>query len=150
MSLNGDFSKSMNNIIENLTNAGIHVVVAAGNDDTDACKSSPSSAPTAITVGATEEDSDQVVDFSNFGRCLDIFAPGVNIKGAGNQSDDDVLELSGTSQASPHVAGTIALIISEFGNRSPNEMSNILNRLSSKNTIKGLKNGSPDSFLRTP
>lgn len=150
LSLNGEFSKSMNNVIENLTDAGIHVVVAAGNDATDACKSSPSSAPTAITVGATEEDSEQIVDFSNFGRCLDIFAPGVNIRGAGNQSDNDVLELSGTSQASPHVAGTIALIISEFGNRSPNEMSNILNRLSARNVIKGSKNGSPDSFLRTP
>jgi subtilisin family serine protease len=150
MSINGDFSRSMNNVIEDLTNAGIHVVVAAGNDGADACKSSPSSAPTAITVGATEEDSEQIVEFSNIGKCLDIFAPGVKIKGAGNQTDDDVLILSGTSQASPHVAGAIALIISKIGNRSPNEMSTILKRLSAKNVVKGLKDGSPDSFLRTP
>ncbi|GBB85251.1 hypothetical protein RclHR1_11800007 [Rhizophagus clarus] len=150
MSINGDFSKSMNNVIGDLTDAGIHVVVAAGNDGTDACKSSPSSAPTAITVGATEEDSEQITDFSNIGRCVDIFAPGVKIQGAGNQTDNDILVLSGTSQASPHVAGAIALMITKFGNKSPDDMSDLLKRLSTKNVLKDLKNGSPDSFLRTP
>ncbi|RIA79536.1 peptidase S8/S53 domain-containing protein [Glomus cerebriforme] len=150
MSINGDLSDTINQLIQDLTNAGVHVVVAAGNDATDACNSSPSSASSAITVGATEENTDKIANFSNIGKCLDIFAPGVNIIGAGNETDHDILVLSGTSQATPHVAGTIALIIAKNGNESPDQMATTLTDLSTKNVIKGLKNGSPDSFLRTP
>jgi subtilisin family serine protease len=150
MSLGGGFSQALNDAVKKLTAAGIHVIVAAGNDDDDACKVSPASEPSAITVGATEDKSDDVTDFSNFGECLDIFAPGRNIQGAGIKSNTDGAVFSGTSQATPHVAGTVALIIAKDGNKSPAAMATKLNKLSTKGVVKGLSDGSPDSFLRTP
>ncbi|CAB4432758.1 unnamed protein product [Rhizophagus irregularis] len=127
MSLGGGTSKAMNDAVKQLTNAGVHVAVAAGNESQDACNVSPASEPSAITVGATEQDSDAITDFSNIGKCLDIFAP-----------------------ATPHVAGTIALIIAKNGNKSPAEMATALKTLSTKGVVKGLEGGSPDSFLRIP
>ncbi|RGB39506.1 peptidase S8/S53 domain-containing protein [Rhizophagus diaphanus] len=150
MSLGGAKSKAVNDAVAKLTAAGVHVVVAAGNESQDACNTSPASEPSAITVGATEKNSDAVTDFSNFGKCTDIFAPGRDIEGADFEDDNGTVVFSGTSQACPHVAGTVALIIAEDGNQSPAAMAKTLNELSTKGVVKGLKNGSPDSFLRTP
>ncbi|GBC09355.1 hypothetical protein RclHR1_00880009 [Rhizophagus clarus] len=151
MSLGGAFSQAVNDAVKQLTSAGVHVAVAAGNDGADACKSSPSSELSAITVGATENTSDQITDFSNVGKCLDIFAPGRNIQGAGIKNDNDGAVFSGTSQATPHVAGTVALIIAKSGNASPAAMAQQLNSLSTKGVVKGIGNsGSPDSFVRVP
>jgi len=149
MSLGGAKSQAVNDAVKALTDAGVHVAVAAGNESQDACGTSPASEPSAITVGATEKDSDAVTDFSNFGKCLDIFAPGRDIQGAGIKNDNDGAVFSGTSQATPHVAGTIALIIAKDGNKSPAAMADELKQLSTKGVVKGLK-GSPDSFLRIP
>ncbi|CAG8693336.1 1079_t:CDS:2, partial [Dentiscutata erythropus] len=148
LSLGGPFSEAVNLAVESLTKAGVHVAVAAGNDGDDACKSSPSSEPTAITVGATE-DNDALAGFSNIGKCVDIYAPGVNILGAGNKNDNDTLLASGTSQATPHVAGTLALIIAKSGNQSPADMAIALSTLSTKNVIKG-SNVTINDFLRVP
>src|SRR5688572_27816950 len=106
MSLGGNFDQVTNTAVEALTKIGVHVVVAAGNEAQDACNVSPGSEKTAITVGATENNSDDVTDFSNFGECVDIFAPGRDIESAGIESNDDTEIFSGTSQATPHVAGT--------------------------------------------
>lgn len=150
MSLGGGFSEAVNKAAKDLTDAGVHVAVAAGNDGVDACDSSPASELSAVTVGATEDDSDAVTDFSNIGKCLDIFAPGRNIQGAGIKNDNDGAVFSGTSQATPHVAGTLALLIAENGNKPPAELTKDLIDLSTKGVVEGLDNDSPNNFLRTP
>ena len=108
MSLGGGFSQAVNDAVDKLVDAGITTVVAAGNSNTDACTSSPASAPRAITVGATASD-DKRAGFSNYGRCVDIFAPGVGIKSAWIGGDNAENTISGTSMATPHVAGVAAL-----------------------------------------
>ncbi|CAG8493278.1 42802_t:CDS:2 [Gigaspora margarita] len=154
MSLGGPRSDALNKAVRELTDAGIHVVVAAGNEGQDACQSSPASEPSAITVGATEDKNDNIADFSNFGKCVEIYAPGRNIKAAGIKNDADTSTLSGTSQATPHVAGTLALIIAQSGNKIPSQMATTLDGLSTKNTVvfknDRQKNSSKNSFLRVP
>ncbi|CAG8706040.1 12052_t:CDS:2, partial [Gigaspora margarita] len=154
MSLGGPPSDVMNKAVRDLTDAGVHVVVASGNDDVDACLSSPGSEPSAITVGATEDENDNITNFSNFGKCVDIYAPGRNVKAAGNKNDNDTITLTGTSQAAPHVSGTLALIIAQSGNKSPAQMAKTLDGLSTKNTVvfsdPKVKATSKNSFLRIP
>ena len=157
MSLQSSRDIALNMRVKELTDAGIHVVVAAGNrakgakEPVDACTISPASELSAITVGATEDISDSVTDFSNFGKCLDIFAPGRNIKSAGIASNVATRILSGTSQASPHVAGTVALIIGEFGNSPTAKMAMTLNNFATKGVIPpSTLKGSPNVFLRVP
>ncbi|RHZ86502.1 hypothetical protein Glove_50g103 [Diversispora epigaea] len=149
MSIGGQRSEALNKVIKLLTDNGIHVVVAAGNEASDACKTSPASELSAITVGATENKSNNITNFSNFGKCLDIFAPGRNITSVGIQSNTSIAIFSGTSQATPHVAGTVALIISKFGNQKPDKMVKTLVKFSTKNIIPNTF-GSPNNFLRIP
>ncbi|CAG8558544.1 15826_t:CDS:2 [Funneliformis mosseae] len=151
MSLGGVRSDVLNKMVETLTKKGIHVVVAAGNNAADACKFSPASEKTAITVGATEDINDRLTVFSNFGTCVDIFAPGLNIKSAGFETNNSTQVLSGTSMSSPHVAGTVALIIANDGNTSPANMAKKLKQLGTNNVIpRETLNGSPNKFLRVP
>lgn len=91
---------------------GIHFAIAAGNDGKDACQFSPASTPGAMTVGATDQD-DAIASYSNFGPCVAIYAPGSNIVSAWAGSEDARHVQSGTSMASPHVAGLMALWMSE-------------------------------------
>nr|CAG8560384.1 6010_t:CDS:1 [Entrophospora candida] len=145
MSLGGGFSQALNNAVQTLTDAGIHVVVAAGNDAVDACKVSPASTPSAITVCATEKTSDSITNFSNFGSCVDICAPGRDVPSLFLGTIPR--ELSGTSLSSPLVAGAVALKISAIGNLSPSKMANELFSDSTKNIITKLPAGTPNRFL---
>ena len=110
MSLGGGFSATLNQAVANSVAAGVVYGVAAGNSSADACNSSPSSEPSAITVGATDIN-DVFASFSNFGTCVDINAPGVNITSAWIGSNTATNTISGTSMATPHVVGTIALYL---------------------------------------
>ncbi|XP_033638211.1 aqualysin-1-like [Asterias rubens] len=106
VSLRFPASKSIDNAVTALWNAGYVVSVAAGNDDTDACTYSPSRAASTITTGATDK-YDARAYFSNYGTCVDIFAPGVEILSAGYASDTGTTIMSGTSMACPHVSGQV-------------------------------------------
>lgn len=105
MSLGGGVSSALDTAVTNLVGSGVTVVVAAGNSSADACNSSPARVPTAITVAASDIN-DSFATFSNRGPCVDIIAPGVSIKSSWINSSTNTI--SGTSMASPHVAGAVA------------------------------------------
>src|SRR6185369_14257464 len=108
MSLGGGASSALDTAVNNLANSGVPIAVAAGNSNANACNTSPARAANAITVGSTTT-SDARSSFSNFGTCLDLFAPGSGILSSWFSSDTATATLSGTSMASPHVAGVAAL-----------------------------------------
>ena len=110
MSLGGGFSATLNQAVTNSVAAGVVYAIAAGNDGLNACNYSPASTPTAITVGATDIN-DGFAYFSNTGSCVDINAPGVNITSAWIGGTTATNTISGTSMATPHVAGTVALYL---------------------------------------
>jgi subtilisin family serine protease len=111
MSLGGPRDSEVNGLVSELVSAGLVVVVAAGNSNADACNFSPASAPGVIAVGAVDR-GDVVASFSNWGTCVDISAPGVSINSANSKDYGISSRKSGTSQASPFVAGAIATYIS--------------------------------------
>ncbi|GAB4453404.1 MAG: hypothetical protein Kow0031_35650 [Anaerolineae bacterium] len=146
MSLGGGLSTTVNEAVRRATEAGITVVVAAGNSNTDACYTSPASAPEAITVGATTS-TDARSSFSNFGQCLDIFAPGSSIKSAWYSSDTSYNTISGTSMASPHVAGVAALYLQTAPTASPAEVAAELTGRATPNKITNAGTNSPNLLL---
>lgn len=137
MSLGGGFSQALNLAVEQATKLGILVVVAAGNENKDACSGSPSSSPHAITVGALNKMS-QLAYFSNWGKCVDVFAPGVSIL---STVKGGTAYMDGTSMASPHVAGVATLIWDEVDTIDPVKIKNFMKFSATQNKISGdLKN----------
>ena len=120
MSLGGSASTALDNAVNALINSGVTVVVAAGNSRTDACKSSPARVPAAITVAASDIN-DVFASFSNYGPCVDIIAPGVSITSAWWTSTTAINTISGTSMASPHVAGVVARLLSSSSTNASNK-----------------------------
>jgi len=143
MSLGGGFSAAVNQAVEAAVATGIPFAVAAGNSNADACTFSPASAPNAITVGATtvvaktaDEQVDRRSSFSNFGSCLDIFAPGQLIKSAWIGSNTATQTISGTSMASPHVAGAAALVLGANPNFTPAQVTAALTDVTTNDLIE--------------
>lgn len=146
MSLGGGASTATDDAVARMTNAGITVAVAAGNDNADACNSSPARAPSAITVGSTT-NTDARSSFSNFGTCLDIYAPGSNITSSWYTSTTATNTISGTSMASPHVAGVAALYLADNPGATPAEVTAALVNNATPNKVTDAKTGSPNRLL---
>ncbi|CAG8438342.1 3712_t:CDS:2 [Acaulospora colombiana] len=145
LSLTGKYFPAANAAVKALTEIGVHVTVAAGNYfGANSCYFSPASTPEAITVGATNVDDD-IAKFSNRGLCVDIFAPGQNVTSTWLRNE--VKMMSGTSMASPHVAGVIALIISSRSNMNPEQMKAAIKDMSTLGALKNLNYESPNSLL---
>lgn len=136
MSLGGGKSITLNRAVAAAVDAGIHFVVAAGNDYRDACMYSPASEEKAITVGATTED-DEMAFFSNYGECTNVFAPGYQITSTWIGGKHATNTISGTSMASPHTAGLVAALLSrpEHANISPKKMQELVYELATKDVL---------------
>lgn len=145
MSLGGRKSSTLNRAVAQLTKNGIHVVAAAGNSNIDACEASPASEESVITVGATTEQN-TLAGFSNWGNCVDILAPGTNIKST--LPNNKFGSLQGTSMSSPHVAGVCALILSETPRLNPETLKTIIaDTKCSKNTVLNLRSDTKNCLL---
>ncbi|CAE6427412.1 unnamed protein product [Rhizoctonia solani] len=149
MSLGGGVSRGLDSAVTTAVNAGIHVVVAAGNEAADANTSSPARAPAVITVGASTID-DTVASFSNFGQGVDIFAPGQQIISTFIGSTTARQILSGTSMACPHVAGMVATILSQEGNVTPAQMATRLKGLGTQNALSRVPRGTTNLVAQLP
>ena len=136
MSLGGAANSAIDTAIRNLHNDGVTVVVAAGNDAADACSSSPARAPEAITVAASDSN-DAMASFSNGGTCVDLFAPGVSVLSAWATSDTATNTISGTSMASPHVAGVAARVLSTNPGASPASVASTITSGATPNKVTG-------------
>ena len=147
MSLGGaGQSDAFRQAIEASTAAGITHVVAAGNETTDACTRSPAFVPDAITVGATDRN-DRPAWFSNYGSCVDVFAPGVDVLSAVRGHDDAIDSFDGTSTASPHVTGMVARYLEQRPSASAAEVSEAIVDRATRGRLDGVGSGSPNLLL---
>ncbi|MFC6663413.1 S8 family peptidase [Deinococcus multiflagellatus] len=147
MSLGGGFSQSVNSAVNNASAQNLVMVVAAGNSNANACNYSPASAASAITVGSTT-NTDARSSFSNYGSCVDLFAPGSGITSAWNSSDTATNTISGTSMASPHVAGAVALRIAS-GLGTTGSVTNAILSSATTGKVTNPGAGSPNRLLYT-
>jgi subtilisin family serine protease len=143
LSLGGGYSTAVNNAVNALSKDGVVVVVAAGNDNANACNYSPASATEAVTVGATTS-TDTRSSFSNYGTCVNIFGPGSSIYGAWYTSDTAYNTISGTSMASPHVAGLVSLIQGIHGKVDSKQALQYLDSHAVHGALSNVGTGSPN------
>ncbi|MEX2499737.1 MAG: S8 family serine peptidase [Wenzhouxiangellaceae bacterium] len=148
MSLGGGASTSLDDAVNNSVASGVFYAVAAGNSSTDACTQSPARAELAYSVGATTS-SDARASFSNTGSCVDIFAPGQGITSAWHTSSTATNTISGTSMASPHVAGAAALYLEENPSFTPSDIGGLLSSNATSGVLSGIGSGSPNLLLFT-
>jgi len=153
MSLGGGRNAAMNDAVAASVQAGVVYSIAAGNSNGNACNFSPASEPLAITVGSTtisssgNDEFDQRSSFSNFGTCLDIFAPGTSITSCSNAGPDSSAVMSGTSMACPHVTGVVAVILGREPLLTPAEVQTRLNSLAQVGLVDNAGTGSANLLL---
>ena len=143
MSLGGGASSALDTAVANSVASGVTFAVAAGNSNTDACTTSPARAPSAITVGATTTTDDRA-SYSNYGTCLDLFAPGSGITSDWNTSDTATNTISGTSMATPHVTGSAALYLADHPGSSPAAVTSGLLAAATTGHVTAPGTGSPN------
>lgn len=143
LSLGGGASTTLDMAVANTVARGIAVVVAAGNDGRDACSVSPAREPTAITVGATASN-DARAPYSNYGTCVDLFAPGTSIKSAWFSSTSATNTISGTSMASPHVAGMVAQLLQDPPGATPAQVAEAIRAAATAGKVGDAGSGSPN------
>jgi subtilisin family serine protease len=146
MSLGGSASSSLDTAVDNSINDGVTYAIAAGNSNANACNYSPARVANALTVGSTTS-TDARSSFSNFGTCLDIFAPGSSITSAWFTSNTATNTISGTSMASPHVAGVAALYLETSPGASPATVVGAIINGSTLNKVTSAGSGSPNRLL---
>ncbi len=154
MSLGGGASTAMDQAVNNSVAAGVFYAVAAGNNGANACNYSPARAANAYTVGATTS-GDVRASYSNYGSCVNIFAPGSSITSAWYGWDGDSSTISGTSMASPHVAGAAALYLESsaywgwYPDSSPWGVASALTNNATSGRLFSIGSGSPNRLLYT-
>ncbi len=146
MSLGGGISTSIDLAVRASINSGVTYVVAAGNESSNACNKSPARLAEAITVGSTTRDDD-MSSFSNFGECVDIFAPGSNILSAWIGSNSRTRTISGTSMATPLVAGVVAVHLSQNPQSTPQQVKDAILGNALIDKLRGLRGDSPNLLL---
>ena len=147
MSLGGAASSSLDTAVKNAIASGVTISIAAGNSDADACGTSPARVDTAITVAAMQQ-GDARASFSNWGACCTLFAPGASILSSAHDSDTATATMSGTSMAAPHVAGAVALYLSQYPTASPAQTKSDMICFSTKSAISDDKTA-PNRLLFT-
>jgi subtilisin family serine protease len=146
MSIGGSASQALDDAVDSVSKKGISVIVAAGNESQDTCDVSPARAKGALAVGASDT-KDTIAEFSNFGKCVSVFAPGVGITSAWKDSDTAKNTISGTSMASPHVAGVAAIYLSLKDYASAADLYNDIKTLATPGKVKGDLKESPNALV---
>ncbi|MBQ0863668.1 MULTISPECIES: S8 family peptidase [Streptomyces] len=144
MSLGGGASSSVDQAVQGAIDSGVTFAVAAGNDSRNACNTSPARVPAAITLGSTDRGDGRSY-FSNYGRCLDLFAPGGSITSTRNGGGSTTM--SGTSMATPHAAGAAALYLSAHRGASPGQVRDALVNNAQSGVVGNPGSGSPNRLL---
>ncbi|MEN3345349.1 MAG: hypothetical protein V7635_1925 [Arthrobacter sp.] len=146
LSLGSTASAMVDAAVQGVINDGVTAVVAAGNSAADACNSSPARVPGALTVAASDS-ADKQAAFSNYGSCVDLYAPGVAIKSASFSSTTATALMSGTSMASPHVAGAAAVMLSQSPGLLPADVASKLLSAATAGKVSAATAGTPNRLL---